>query len=164
MSESNNNSNPNPIVMDPPEETLRSEETTLAEKKTDKKKTEPKESNKSEDSDQRTNLDEKLLLPPSDQYEEFLKSIPIAELSLKGTPPQIADGQAKIAWVGEPHAVCYIGYPFLGVNVVYSQENPDKVIRRDQFVLNIGIPIHVLYYSNEHQAFVCVRSDVYELA
>jgi hypothetical protein len=103
-------------------------------------------------------------LPPSDEWEEFVNSLPIAELKLKGTPEDINAGKARIEWIGELHAVCYVGYPFLGVNVIYSQENPDKVIRRDKFVLDIGIPLRTLYASDEHQAFVCVRSDVYELA
>lgn len=87
----------------------------------------------------------------------------VSEVRVEGTPAEIAAGEARVEWSGEYDNVVFLGYPFLTKHERWVPDDEtgklNKVI--DPVLLDIGIPIKILYWSPTHHCFACVRSDVY---
>lgn len=100
-------------------------------------------------------------LPSPEDYEFFVAKMQSNDMvaHLTKLPDQ------TIIWDGPLEGIGFIGYPFITsqAEMIFDPESddgkPDKVITPR--LPDLGLPLKVLYFSNEHHCFVVVRSDVY---
>lgn len=90
----------------------------------------------------------------------------IATVKTTFTPEKIRSGftideveDGGIEWVGELDWPAFIGYPFTGMNKTVDADG--KVVKREPFLLPLGLPLMVLYFDAATHCYVVVRSDVY---
>lgn len=115
------------------------------------------------------NSDDLIVLPSSDKYRNYVKVLPYAEIGLDElTEDEIINGATpNPIWKGPLNGVAFIGYPYVATENVYGEDaigEKTRLISSTRKLMDIGIPLMTLYYSSEHHAFACVRSDVYVIA
>jgi hypothetical protein len=109
---------------------------------------------------------------PNTQVEQlawFRKFIPnrVAELKHNAEQTELIvdrkENEVEIEWIGEKDWPVVIGYPYIRAIKEKGTVNGQEVVLKHYRVrLDIGIPLIELFWSEEHQGFICVRKDSYE--
>jgi hypothetical protein len=69
-----------------------------------------------------------------------------------------------LEWQGPNEAIIVIGHPYITSRKTrVPDEDGNMVANFEYTMLDVGVPLHQLFWSNKYHGFVCVRADVYEI-